>query len=60
MICGLLMEAAPCYFSTMELPQPITETIENESDKPDMILVVIKGSVIVNITVHYCPVKVDK
>ena len=54
------MEAAPCYFSTMELPQPITETIENESDKPDMILVVIKGSVIVNITVHYCPVKVDK
>lgn len=51
MICGLLMEAAPCYFSTMELPQPITETIENESDKPDMILVVIKGSIIVNITV---------
>ncbi len=45
------MEAAPNYSSTMELPQPITETIEDESDKPDMILVVIKDGVIVDITV---------
>lgn len=51
MICGSLMEAAPNYSSTMELPQPITETIEDESDKPDMILIVIKDGVIVDITV---------
>lgn len=51
MICGLLMAAAPSYSSTTELPQPITETIEDESDKPDMILVVIKDGVIVDITV---------
>lgn len=51
MICGLLMEAASCYSSTMELPQPIAETIEDEFAKPDMILVVIKDSVVVNITV---------
>lgn len=51
MIYGLLMEAALSYSSTMELPQPITETIEDESDKPDMILVVIKDGVIVDMTV---------
>ncbi len=51
MICGLLMAAAPSSSSTTELPQPITETIEDESDKPDMILVVIKDGVIVDITV---------
>lgn len=45
------MAAAPSSSSTTELPQPITETIEDESDKPDMILVVIKDGVIVDITV---------